>query len=240
MAYALLLFTFAASEDTRLRLALLASMALIVVALLFTFSRGAFVGFAVVNLLFLLSRRRPGALLLAAGLLAALPFLLPGAVYDRLLSGWDQGWNAISAGRIDEIWLPLLPEIGGSPLIGHGLGAILWSEAMRAGAILPVTHPHNAYLQALLDVGGLGLLLLLAYFAQVWRGFRRLACETRLDPARRGFYAGAAAGLASFLVAGFAGSSLLPVPEQCFLWLAIGMMEGDRVLLAEGDHAGRG
>ena len=58
VAYALLLFTWAESKDARLRLALLASMAmLIVAALVLTFSRGAFFGFVVVNVLFLLSRR---------------------------------------------------------------------------------------------------------------------------------------------------------------------------------------
>jgi hypothetical protein len=42
----------------------------------------------------------------------------------------------------------------------------------------------------------------------------------------RGFYQGAAAGLVSFAVTGFAGSSLYPRPEYVFLWLAIGMMYG--------------
>jgi len=44
----------------------------------------------------------------------------------------------------------------------------------------------------------------------------------------RGFYQGAAAGLAGFLVAGIAGSYLTPRPVQIFLWLAIGMMYGQR------------
>ena len=55
VAYALLLFAWAeAKERAGLRLALFASMALVGVALLLTFSRGAFFGFLVVNLLFLL------------------------------------------------------------------------------------------------------------------------------------------------------------------------------------------
>jgi O-antigen ligase len=210
-----------------LRLFLLASMAMVVLALVLTFSRGAFLGFAVVNVLFLISRRRIISLLAGGMVLTGLVMMMPEAVFDRIMTGWDSGLNAVSAGRVDTIWLPLLPEVWASPLFGHGLGSILWSHAMRAGSILQVTHPHNAYLQALLDIGLIGLLLLAAYFLHVWKGFRRLSRNLQLEPGRRGFYEGAAVGLLAFLISGFAGSSLLPVPEQCFLWLAIGMLYGE-------------
>lgn len=227
MAYALLLFTFAASDDYRLRMLLLATMGMLVLALLLTFSRGAFLGFVVVNILFLISRRRVISLLVGGLVLAGLIMLLPEAVFERIATGWNGGLNAISAGRVDTIWLPLLPEVWSSPIFGHGLGSILWSKAMRAGTILQVTHPHNAYLQVLLDMGLVGLCLLIAYFIQVWKRFRSLSREPGLQAIRRGFYEGAAVGLVALLITNFAGSSLLPVPEQSFLWLAIGMMYGE-------------
>jgi hypothetical protein len=237
MAYALMLFTFAACNDYRMRALLMVSMGVVVVALIFTFSRGAFLGFVVVNALFLLSRRKIVPLLLGGLVLAGLFFLLPGAVFDRLGTGWGNGLNAISAGRVDEIWLPLLPELWNSPIYGHGLGSILWSGALRSGMILQVTHPHNAYLQAAMDIGLVGLILLCAYFVHVWKGFRQLSNDPSLRPAQRGFYEGAAVGLVSMLLAGFAGSSLMPVPEQCFLWLAIGMMYGEQARKAEALRA---
>lgn len=226
VAYALLLHPFASTREAHLRLVLGLSLGVTVLALMLTFSRGAFLGFAVVNVLFLVSRRRAGTLLLAATLLALLVLLLPGAVHDRIGYGLDGNLNTVSAGRVDEIWLPLLPEILHSPLFGHGLGAILWSDALRNGRILLVTHPHNAYLQALLDMGVLGLGLLLAFFARIWRGFRHLAADPLLAPEWRAFFAGAEAGLISLLVAGFSGGSLAPSVEQGFLWLAIGVMFG--------------
>jgi O-antigen ligase len=170
-------------------------------------------------------------------MLAGLIMMLPDAVFSRITTGWDSGLNAVSAGRVDTIWLPLLPEVWASPLFGHGLGSIMWSQAMRAGSILQVTHPHNAYLQAVLDIGFLGLIVLAAYFIHVWKGFRRLSRDPHLDPMRRGFYEGASVGLVAFLISGFAGSSLLPVPEQCFLWLAIGMMYGERTTQPGQSHA---
>jgi O-antigen ligase len=232
VAYALLLFTWAESKDRGLKLALLASMGLVVVALMLTFSRGAFLGFIVVNVLFLLWRRNAKALTFAVLLAAVALFLLPGAVYDRVETGFGSGLNAISAGRIESIWLPLLPEILRSPVYGNGLGSILWSEAMRRAdgvAILAVGHPHNAYLEVVLDMGIAGLIIVCAYFVHVWKGFRALSVDPALSPALRGFYLGAAAGLASLLIAAITDSSLIrPGPEQAFLWLAIGMMYGQR------------
>lgn len=228
VAYALLLYTCAASTGAGRRALLVATMALVVVALMLTFSRGAFFGFAVVNLLFLLSRRNALTMLVGLALLAALALLLPGAVFERIGSNWGGDLNTISAGRVGEIWLPLLPELERSPLVGNGLGSIAWSDAMRAGLMLTVGHAHNAYLGTLLDMGLVGLVALCAYFVLVWRGFRRLGTDPGIAPELRGFFAGAAAGLVSFMLAAFFGSSLTPATEQFFLWLAIGMMYGQR------------
>lgn len=233
IAYALLLFPFAESTNYRLRMILLITMSMVVIALIFTFSRGAFLGFIVVNILFLLSRRKFTTLMLGILVFSGIIFLLPDAVFDRLGTGWGSGLNAMSAGRVDNIWLPLLPELRDSPIWGNGLYSILWSDAMRTGSILRVTTPHNAYLQAALDMGFVGLILLCAYFAHVWRGFRSLGKDTALSPVQRAFYEGAAVGLLSFLLAAFVGSSLTPVPEQSFLWLAIGMMYGEQARKAE-------
>jgi O-antigen ligase len=231
VAYGLLLFTRAEVKGAALRLALLASIAVVVAALVLTFSRGAFVAFIVINALFLLWRFSMKTLLIALLVAAAALPLLPGAIFDRAETGFGHGLNAISAGRVDGLWLPLAPEVLDSPVYGHGLGSILWSRAMRAdsdGIIFGVTTPHNAYLQTLLDMGIAGLVLIGAFFVHVWRGFRKLGADPAVHPLLRGFYDGAAASLAGFLVAGVAGSSLTPAAEQSLLWLAIGMMYGQR------------
>jgi O-antigen ligase len=231
IAYALLLFTWSESKERGLSLALLALMGLVAVALMLTFSRGAFLGFILVNMLFLLWRRNVRTLIFLGVLGAVALFLIPGAVYDRITFGHGSGLNVISSGRTEGIWLPLLPDILRSPVYGNGLGSILWSEAMhRADGVttLSVGHPHNAYLEAVLDMGIAGLIIVCAYFAHVWKGFRALSVDTALSPALRGFYLGAAAGLASFLIGAITDSSLRPVSEQAYLWLAIGMMYGQR------------
>jgi len=234
VAYALMLFTFAASKDAGLRLLLAASMVLVVIALTLTFSRGAFFGFAVVNILFLISRRQLMTLVLGALLLGGLVILLPGAVFDRIGSGWGSDINVISAGRVDDIWLPVLPELWRHPFFGNGLSSIAWSGAMRNGTMLAVGHAHNAYLGAALDAGFIGLGLICAYFLHIWKGFRHMSTNPAVPPVLQGFYGGAAAGLVSFLLAAFFGSSLTPAIEQIFLWLAIGMMYGQHRTTAKG------
>jgi hypothetical protein len=233
VAYALMLFTWAESKDRGLKLALLASMGLTVVALMLTFSRGAFLGFIVVNFLFLIWRRNATTLTYGVLLAAVALFLLPEAVYDRVKYGFGSGANSVSAGRIEGMWLPLLPEVLRSPVYGNGLGSILWSEAARSGVVM-VGHPHNAYLEALLDMGIAGLIIFCAYFVHVWRGFRALSVDPALSPTLRGFYLGAAAALASFLISAITDSSLRPTSEQAFLWLAIGMMYGQRARKSAG------
>ena len=174
--------------------------------------------------------RRSARTLMLFGLLAVLAlFALPGAVYDRAATGEGEGLNAISAGRVNGLWIPLLPEVAHSPVYGSGLGSMMWSETMRAGGganVLQATHPHNAYLQALLDMGVAGMVLMCAYFIHVWRGFRKLGRDSHLVPALRGLFQGATAGLLSLLVSNNTDGSLVPRPEQALLWLAIGLRYG--------------
>jgi len=228
VAYALLLFTWGETKDARLKSILLVTMGMLTIALLLTFSRGAIVGWVLVNALFLVWKfnAKTIGLALLAGVVGLA--LMPGAVISRMSLGLIGGGdvNEFSAGRVEEIWLPLLPELFKSPLWGNGLDSTMWAQALWAEMMLPVTHPHNAYIQAILDMGLLGLGLLLAFYWHVYRTARDLGGNANLSPTMRGFYQGVVAGLMCFIITGFAGSSLRPAPEFAFLWIAIGMMYG--------------
>jgi O-antigen ligase len=229
VAYALLLFTWGETKDTALKTTLFVTMVVLTFALMLTFSRGAFLGWLLINLLFVLWKFNAKTLALAAlgiGLAALAAPSLP-FIFDRIMLGVASGEaDAVSAGRIEGIWLPLLPEVLESPLWGHGLLSTTWATPNETGAMLTVTHPHNAFFEALLDMGLIGLGLLVAFYWHVWTRFRALGSNAYLSPTMRGFYQGAAAGMICFAVTGMAGSSLRPVPEFAFLWLAIGMMYG--------------
>jgi len=228
VAYGLLLFTWGETKDVRLKTVLVVTMGALTLALLFTFSRGAFIGWALVNVLFLVWKFNARTAAIAIFCAAVGLSVMPGAVVSRMTLGLVGGTdvNEVSAGRIDEIWIPLMPELFKSPVWGSGLDATMWSKALWEETMLPVTHPHNAYLQAILDMGLLGLGLLLAFYWTVYRKMRALGSNAYLSPTMRGFYQGAVAGLMCFIVTGFAGSSLRATPEFAFLWIAIGMMYG--------------
>src|SRR5256885_7884153 len=209
--------TWSDAPSRALRLALLVAAAMTAAALILTFSRGAFVALVVVGALYVLRRFSAKTLLVAGLAVVAALLFARAAISERLSSGQGAGLDAISSGRLNGLWLPLLPEVLRHPVLGNGIGSILWSEAMRKGAgqvLLPVTHPHNAYLQAALDMGITGLVLLCAYFAHVWKGLRALADDPAVAPVLRGFYQGAAAGPAGPPGVHFTHQELDPVPQQ--------------------------
>jgi O-antigen ligase len=166
-----------------------------------------------------------GLALLAGG--AGL-LVMPGAVVSRMSLGLVGGAdvNEFSAGRMNDIWIPLFPELFKSPIWGNGLDSIMWSRAMWTDQMAVVTHPHNAYMQAILDMGLVGMALLLAFYWHVYRSARDLGSNAHLSPTMRGFYQGLVASLLCFIITGFVGSSLRPSQEFAFLWIAIGMMYG--------------
>jgi O-antigen ligase len=238
VGYAMLLFMWDRTRQMTLKLVLFISMGFMTGALVLTFSRGGWVGWVLVNLIYLMSRRNWKTIALAALAFPVFLAFLPGAVYDRIEAGKGSGADGVTAGRTNLIWEPLMPEMFDHPIIGRGLGAVMFSNAMKQEALPPVSHPHNAFLEAYLDLGVVGLVVLLAYWASVWRNLKRLGRDERVHPNLRGLFEGAAAGLVSFLVAGFAGSSLMPVGEQVFLWFAVGSMYGMNLRLKYGSKEG--
>jgi O-antigen ligase len=226
-AYALMLFAWWETKNEKAKVALFIALGMVSLGIVLSFSRNAFLGFFLVNGLFLIWRfnaKKLGLAMLGAAVAAA---LAPDAIYRRLTYGFDSGTaDAVSAGRIGEIWLPLVPDALQSPIVGQGLDSIMWSHAMTSGQMLFVGHPHNAYLQAILDMGVIGLGLMVAYYWTVWRGFRALGSNAYLSPVMRGFFQGACAALVAFAVAGMTGGSLRPQPENVLLWIAIGIMYG--------------
>lgn len=190
-------------------------------AVVLTFSRGAWLGLLSVAFFFLVTHRRWKTGLLAVLLVSAAAFH-PGPVIERATQGMDsKNPDAISSGRLNEIWRPLLAEVARSPALGSGHGSILWSDAARQRQILPVGHPHSAFLAAILDVGLLGLILLAAFLAHMWRLFKRMS-RTGDSPLWRGFFRGAMACVLLLLVQGLTDDSFFPTRTQPFLWLAYG------------------
>jgi O-antigen ligase len=226
VAYALILFSWWEARNPKYKAAAFITLGVAALALVLTFSRAGLLAFFLINGLFLLwkfSARTVALAIVAGGISLA---LAPQYVWNRITFGWSADANTVSANRIEEIWAPMMPELATSPVWGNGIGAVMWSEPMLNGSMMAVSHPHNAYLEAFYDMGIIGLVLLLAYYWHVWKGFRSLGSNAYLSGELRGFFQGATAALLVFLATGMAGSSLRPDSEFVYLWLAIGMMYG--------------
>ena len=226
MAFALVLFCFFSIRNRLVKWLLALMMATLLVAIMLTFSRGAFLGVITVVGYILFTQRKFRTALTIMLLVGTSTFLMPDAVMQRASTGAQSGnLEGMSAGRVDRIWEPLLPEVIGSPLIGHGLSSILWSDAAIHRAILPVGHPHSAYLGALLDFGVLGSIVIFIFFQHMWRLFARIA-KFHPDPLWRAFFQGGVACILVMLVQGLTDDRFTPTLPQTFLWLTYGIAIG--------------
>jgi O-antigen ligase len=195
------------------RLLLLATLGVYVAAVLATFSRGGLLGLTAVLVLAVARWTRswfrlPVLLLLAAGLL----FALPGA-WQRAEGYGDLREDRSVHQRVDSLRAGLAMA-GDRPLLGVGLGCSLlgwehWAPADRI-ARKPL-HTHNTFVQVLAETGLIGaavfLALLGAALVKSWRTAR--AWRRADDPRRARLVSAAEISLWGFLVCSLAGGYLL-------------------------------
>lgn len=162
------------------RAALLAIMALTLLAILGTYSRGALIALAAAGVAYAL-RARNGPLLLAAG--AVIAFTLPAVMPER----WLERMSTIQTAGQDEsfqvrlaAWTTSLDIALARPLIGGGFAAVEQTWIVKtfspAGGLETGRAAHSIYFQVLGDTGFVGLFLYLsAIGAAVMNTFRVLA-----------------------------------------------------------------
>lgn len=212
----------AASEKTwPKRLLWLAAAGLLVLCLLFTGTRGAWLAFAfalaVIGVIF--DRR-----LLAAGFVAAvLIVLFVPAVSNRISYLFTPEYMSKSAasGRIKR-WLDAYDQMTLEPLFGTGLGHYGGAVADRAFGIPSV---DNYYMKTLAETGLVGLGLFLWLMATVLhQGYR--AWQALADPRWRYAAAGIFTGLLAVLFHSGV-ENIFEIPYlSTYFWLAAGLLAG--------------
>jgi hypothetical protein len=221
---------------------LLASIA-IFFALMLTGGRMGYVTWAVVGLLLLWTHWRR-YLLLVPLIVVAVLYVVPGA-WERMSQGFSEDTHQESS-RFEEMgyesgenidtysvtsgrniaWPVVIDKIKESPWIGYGKEAMvqtglteyLYSEY---GELFP--HPHNAYLQLLLDNGILGMLCVLPLYILVIIYSYSLLRDNRSPE----FIAAGGCCLAlvlALLVASMGSQTFYPREGAVGMWCAIGLM----------------
>ena len=226
MLYALTLFSIQRHTPPGIKRLLFFSALAFGVCVLMTFSRGGFAGFILVNLIYFW--KRISVKTVVVGLIAAAcigPFVME-PLLERALTGVDaRDRGAVTAGRLDGIWLPLLPSVLDQPLLPHGVRSILWSAPVRLNKMLPVAQTHSAWLGGLMDLGLVGFGFVLAFLLLVRREFLRLA-HRHPSPALQGFFAGGAVLIPLWFLQGLTDDHFTPTFSQAYFWIALGILIG--------------
>lgn len=207
-------------------------MSLYAVAL--TGSRSGYTSCGVSLLLLCLLRWRRYLLFLPL-LFFVLLSVFPGAK-ARFLQGFNQvditGENFtdpyyVTAGRSD-FWPYVLSKIPESPIYGFGRRAMQRAGVQKSienelGADEAVAHPHNAFLEVLLDSGLIGFFVIIGFYLIIWMYAVRLFVD-RGDPLCTTAGGIVLALLTSYLIASMGGQSFYSEETDVGLWSAIGVM----------------
>lgn len=212
---------------------LLGASVFVMGGIVLTFSRGGFLGMMVILLVYVLHFKRLKTAFIVATLLVLGAAFAPNALWERLGRGLESSNPAanlnseteeLTAGRV-YTWKQLAPEVLRSPVWGRGQLSTQWSNHVKT-THYRASHPHNMYLEILMDLGLVGAAAMVLFYRHVWRLFRQLGADPRVPTAMRGFFVGASAGLLSMLIYGFSNGHYYPAPEQCFYWIAVGLAFG--------------
>lgn len=215
---------------------LAAGSAVIFLAMLLTGGRGGYLAWTVVGMLFAFARWRRYLILAPILLLLALTFVP--SVHDRVFEapGTYSTSPAFATDREAELstkssgrttaWPKVVDKIREAPILGYGFDGIVTS-----GVTLQLIndfdytffHPHNSYLQIIVDSGFLGAVPIVFLFVIIatysWSLLR--------DDRNRLYVLAGAAGVAmvfTFLVASLTGQSFYPEAKSVALWCAIALM----------------
>ncbi len=139
--------------------------------------------------------------------------------------GGEPSWYTVTSGRIIA-WPLVLEKIAEGPFIGYGREAMIrtgLSKDLMQNYNESFPHPHNAYLQWMLDNGLIGFIpVFVFYFLMFKYSFRMF--RDRENPIVYGTGGISLALLLALLVAGVGSQSFYPREGAVGMWAAMGLM----------------
>lgn len=208
------------------RLLIVATALAVMYAQALTGGRMGYVTFAAVGLTLCLFRWRRYLLVIPL-VVMLIASVLP-SVSERMLEGFDEEEvddYAVTAGR-NIAWPYVIAKIGEAPILGFGRNAMVRTglEAFLLDKYdEDFAHPHNAYLEMLLDNGWVGLLLVLPFYLVILA--RSLLLFARSSIPLYITAGGVASALVlALLVASFGSQTFYPREGAVGMWCAIGVV----------------
>ena len=187
----------------------------------FLYSRTAYVTVFLSLPLYLLFSRKVRLLpiLVLFGILGGV--LVSETIMERISKGVaEESVDLISAGRVNQQWIPLIEEYLASPeklLLGQGLYSVYSTEAYHEGLFPGANHPHNMYVELLINTGLFGFIpILLLYGVLLKRVYNHLK-GMHQGPMRE-YLCGALVSMICFFTGGMTRGSFFPQIENAYFW----------------------
>ncbi len=225
-----LLLSLALASNGRYRMWFYLASALSLIAAAVIYSRTAY-GVILFSILAIVIMTRRYKIMIPFLIMLVLIVVITPGVGDRALTGLAEGEiDLITAGRVDTIWRPVVGEwrerITLDPLkaiFGYGRYGIIDLQVFRNRQMFLTNHPHNMYLDTLIDSGIVGLLFYLIVIGYVVVRLIKvfLRRKKRGQTVEIHLATGLLVALLSFLARGMAGSYLLPHLSNSFFYLVM-------------------
>jgi len=171
-----MVFMLSVTHRTRTRLILYAGILFCSLAVLFSFSRGAFLGFLTMVLYFVAKakgRRKLRAIFLLVLAAVVLLAVMPQQYWERIESMTGYATEGSAQGRLDA-WKGGVQMMIDSPLFGCGLGNFARTYGTRYNTLnTRWTAAHSLYIQFIGELGVPGLLFIVFYIYLTFRTLHR-------------------------------------------------------------------
>lgn len=180
---------------------------LAVIAMVYSYSRGGFIGLAVAMGVWGLRERRLARALLVGLAAIALVALAPARFWSRTETVSSFREDAAAMGRV-HAWMVASRISADRPLLGVGAGnfRLVWPHYARGEA--PTAYEaHNVFLQVLAELGWIGLALFLVFVGRTVEGAWLASRDEEVGWLSRGLVASVIGFLVCSLSAGFLGNS---------------------------------
>jgi len=191
----------------------------------FLFSRTGYFAAIFAILAYLTISKRKKMLPVIVIALVGSTIVMSTSVIERATTGFKgKDRDVISAGRIDQIWIPLIKENVSDTkkfMFGDGRNAIRASDSLLKGRISFQGEPHNMYLELLIDAGIISLIIIGSFYYVILRNaFHTLQLTTEAH-LKENLYA-CIVSILCFLIAGMTGYSFFPMNSNVFIWVILG------------------
>lgn len=190
------------------------------------FSRTAYLAIVISMIVYLILIRKKVLVPILAIFVASVFVFGSVEVRERAMTGLDsRDTEVISAGRVEHIWIPLINEVIRDPkelMFGNGRYGMLSTSAARSGNLSIYNHPHNMYLELLVDSGLICMSLIMVMFYKIIKKVHIVIARAHDEKIKEIYYP-VLVSIISFLISGMTGRSFFPTIDNSYFWIVMGL-----------------